>query len=279
STRTMKENQLARVINEYRTQRIDYWFNPSPPTRNSILTQVATSKKMTWFLPLGATLFFWTRGQNTQLHESTIRGYVGWIHKLEQKVASDLSFHENTRPNDAVDNLMIELEVVFFKFALADTISGYASLQKTLPRFLQLVAAEPSLHMEHPNGNLVVSFTRALTSLRYELRRFVVYDTVAALVLGVSPLVDYGYDEEPDRGFDWIRGVPVALAEVVSQVNSWRAGSGKILNSWQTLEMRVLTWKPPSDMCDEATPIENARIAVLESWRHLALIYIYMVCR
>ncbi|CAE6402542.1 unnamed protein product [Rhizoctonia solani] len=274
ATQMIKENHLLRVVNEYGVRRVDCWFSPLPITRNSVLTRVAVSKKMTWLLPLGATLFFWTLGQSNQTQDPRVHGYIGWVNKLEQKIASDS--RNIIQQNDMADHLMIELEIVFFKFALADSVSGYISLQKTLPRFLQLVAVDSGLYMERPNGNLAVSFLRALTSPKYELRRFVIYDTVAALVLGVPPLVDYGYDEEFDCGFDWIRGIPVALAEVISQVNSWRAGSGRALDNWETLEMRVLAWKAPSGMRDEISAVENARAAVLESWKHVALIYIYM---
>jgi hypothetical protein len=171
-------------------------------------------------------------------------------------------------------------QIVFFKFTLADSVSGYTSFQKALPRFLQIVAADSSLYMEQPNGNLVVSFHRTVTAPQYELRRFVIYDTVAALVLGVPPLVNYGYDEESDCGVDWIRGVPVTLVEVVSQINSRRAGSMGALHSWETLEKRVLAWEIPATLRVEASPDNSrtSRIAVLESWRYVALIYIYMVC-
>ncbi|KDN33127.1 hypothetical protein RSAG8_13784, partial [Rhizoctonia solani AG-8 WAC10335] len=148
--------------------------------------------------------------------------------------------------------------------------------------FFQIVADDSNLFMEHPNGNLLVSFPRALSAPRYELRRFIIYDTVAAFVLGVSPLVQYGYDGECDsrsHGLEWIHGIPVALLDAISQVNSWRAGPRVPLDDWEVLERRVLAWQPSSAARTEDSAAEGAsaaRVAVQEGWRHAVLIYIYM---
>ncbi|CAE6355484.1 unnamed protein product [Rhizoctonia solani] len=281
ATQMIEEGYLIRVVSEYRSQRLNYWFISPPPTaRISIVNQVSRTMRMTRVLSVGATFFFRTIGQNKQTYDSTVRGYIGWVNKIEQGIASDS--HSNLPLDDVANHLMIELEIVFLKFTFPDSVSGYISLQKALPMFLRLVAADPNLHMEQPDGNLVVSFPGLLASPHYELRRFIVYDAVAALLLGVPPLVDYGYDEESDSGFDGVRGIPVALLEVISRVNSWRAGSRRTPDTWEILEMRVLAWKIPSTMRDDTPVTENGRgaqIAVLESWRYVALIYIYMgVC-
>ncbi|ELU37462.1 fungal zn(2)-Cys(6) binuclear cluster domain-containing protein [Rhizoctonia solani AG-1 IA] len=274
---TMRENRLLRVIDAFRFQRINYWFiTPPPATRDFIATKVIISKKIRLILPLGATLFFQTVGLSTQAHDSTIREHGDWAENVEKKVTS--SSYDSLSLTEVADQLMVELEVAFFRFALADSVSGYRLLRKSLPRALQLIALDSSLYMEQSNNNLAVSFSRALTSPMFELKRFVVYDTVSSLLLAVPPLLDYGYDQELDSEFDWIRGVPVAIAEAISQINSWRAGSRGTPDSWEALEKRVLAWKTPT-LRSEMSTIENTRVtkmAVLESWRDIALIYIYM---
>ncbi|KAF8751140.1 hypothetical protein RHS01_08710 [Rhizoctonia solani] len=274
---TMRENRLLRVIDAFRFQRINYWFiTPPPATRDFIATKVIISKKIRLILPLGATLFFQTVGLSTQAHDSTIREHGDWAENVEKKVTS--SSYDSLSLTEVADQLMVELEVAFFRFALADSVSGYRLLRKSLPRALQLIALDSSLYMEQSNNNLAVSFSRALTSPMFELKRFVVYDTVSSLLLAVPPLLDYGYDQELDSEFDWIRGVPVAIAEAISQINSWRAGSRGTPDNWEALEKRVLAWKTPT-LRSEMSTIENTRVtkmAVLESWRDIALIYIYM---
>jgi hypothetical protein len=137
--------------------------------------------------------------------------------------------------------------------------------------------------MEYPDGSLVVSFTRALSSPKHELERFIIYDTATSFILGVPPLVEYGYNNDSrcvSHGFEWIHGIPFALIEVISQINSWRAGSrAPPLDNWQILERYILAWQPqltPSDGVESATGCV-ARLAVQESWRHVVLIYLYMV--
>jgi hypothetical protein len=156
-------------------------------------------------------------------------------------------------------------------------------LRNALPKFLQLAAADTDLLAEQSNGNLVVSLSRALGASRYELRRFALYDTVSAFLLGVPTLAEYGYDGECDserNGFEWTHGIPVALLQVISQVTSWRAGSRVALDDWRTLERRAMTWKSPYAVLSEVSAADSAdreRAAVQEGWRHVTLIYIYMV--
>jgi hypothetical protein len=106
------------------------------------------------------------------------------------------------------------------------------------------------------------------------------YDTTASLVLGIPPLVDYGYGGEHDSAslLQWIHGVPTVLVETISRINKWRAGYR--VDNWQALEGRILSWQPlliKSDG-DDSGAETMARLAVQESWRHVVLIYLYMVC-
>jgi hypothetical protein len=146
------------------------------------------------------------------------------------------------------------------------------------------VAADTELYMEHPGGNLVISFTRALGSPRRELERFLEYDTTTAFVLGVPPLVEYGYSNEQNclfAGFEWMHGIPMEFVETISRINTWRAGSRvSPLDDWVALESYILGWRPRPTVPDrEKSNTENiARLVVQESWRQVVLIYFYMVC-
>jgi hypothetical protein len=160
--------------------------------------------------------------------------------------------------------------------------SGYTLLRKALPKFLQLVVSDSGLYTEH-NGHLVVSFSGVLSAPRYEVRRFVTYDTLTGFLLGVSPLVEYWYDvrsgDEP-HGFDWPHGIPAAFITIIAQINSHRAGSRVSLEDWEILEKRILSWVPPLTVPDGSSHIESAstaRLSIQEGWRHVLLIYLYMV--
>ncbi|CAE6529956.1 unnamed protein product [Rhizoctonia solani] len=274
----IQEGHFLRIVNEYQLQRVSYWFMiPPAPIRDSLIARLKKSKTMIWTMSLGAKLF---QALAQEPRSTAVRGYLGWVDKLEQRFTQET--HCNPSLDDVADRLLAHLELAYLKFVTVDSISGYAILQKALPGFLRLVAADSSLYMEHPNGNLVVSFPRTLNSPRYELKRFVMYDTAAALVLGLSPLVEYGYDGECDstsHGLEWIHGVPVVLVQTISQINSWRAGSRVTpLADWKALERSILAWEPQPVVPDgEDSGMQGvARLAVQESWRHVVLIYLYM---
>ncbi|CAE6501353.1 unnamed protein product [Rhizoctonia solani] len=273
----MRDGYLTHVIGEYQVQRVKYWFSAPPSwVRDSLMVRLKGSKSIIRAMYLGAKLFQ-AFSENSSGPEAL--KCIGWIDTLEQRFSSD--FYNSSTLNDAADCLLAELELAFLKSSLISSISGYAVLQKSLPRFLHLLAANPALYAEDCNGNLVVSFPRTFSALQHELKRFVMFDTTATLVLGVPPLVEYGYDGECDpvsHGLECIHGVPVAFVETISQVNSWKAGSKVPLDDWQTLESRVKSWQAQLPVAeDEDVGTENvARLTVQESWRHVALIYIYM---
>ncbi|CAE6412276.1 unnamed protein product [Rhizoctonia solani] len=274
----MREGRFVYIINDYQMQRVKYWFTiPPAPVRDLMMDRLGRSKAMIWAMCLSANLF---RELGKNPNGLGLLNCIGLIDSLEDKFSS--CFYCSSTLQDAADCLLAQLELAFLRFASIGVISGYTVLQKVLPKFLYLVAANPDLYMEHPNGSLVVSFPHTISSSHYELKRFLMYDTATALILGVSPLVEYGYDGECDpvsHGLEWVHGVPVALAEVIAQVNSWRAGSrAPPLHNWEILERRVLDWEPQSikSETDSSGAEMVARLALHEGWRHVALIYIYM---
>jgi hypothetical protein len=178
-------------------------------------------------------------------------------------------------------------QLATLKFSLMDSSSGYTALRHALPKFLQLAVTDPRILVEQPGGDLAVSFTRMFDASQYQLARFVNYEVVSAFLLGLPPLVDYMYDSEcsPNStypGSRWIHGIPVLFLQIISQVNSCRAHPRVYSDDWQSLEERVLTWKSPHPMPDNSSTsagdtVDVARDTLQEGWRHVLLIYIYMV--
>ncbi|CAE6505723.1 unnamed protein product [Rhizoctonia solani] len=276
SHQTSNEARFVHTINEYQLQRTSYWFmTPPSRVRGPMVNRLKSSKVMIWTVYLGVELF---KALNQDPNSVATRGHIDWIDKLGRTLTIRSS--NNSSLKDVADYLMAQLELVFLSFVTVGSAWGYNTLQKSLPRFLHLVAADANLSVEHPNGNLLVSFPRTFCALQQELKRFILYDTTTALVLGVPPLVEYDYDGECNpisHGFQWVHGVPVTLIEVISQINSWRAGStATALDDWRTLERRVMSWQA-QPLVTEEEPVGNVgRLAVQEGWRHVALIYLYM---
>ncbi|QRW25915.1 Fungal specific transcription factor domain [Rhizoctonia solani] len=187
---------------------------------------------------------------------------------------------KNSSLSDLADRLMAQLELTYLGFIAAGSTLGYQLLQKALPGFLRLVAADPNLVAEQPDGGLLVSFPRAFGTSLQEIKRFIIYDMATGFLLGVPPLLEYDYYGKCDpvsHGSEWIHGVPVPLVEIISQINSWRAGFKVPLDDWQILESRVMVWEvQPLPIEDGDSRMNVARLAIQEGWRHVVLIYIYM---
>ncbi|KEP53353.1 putative fungal Zn(2)-cys(6) binuclear cluster domain protein [Rhizoctonia solani 123E] len=277
ATHILRDGYLTNIIGEYQAWRVRYWFATPPPSVRDAFMGLKGSKAIIRAVYLGATLF---QAVNKNSGGTGALKCIGWIDELERRF--DRDFYNSSTLSDAGDYLLAELELAFIKSSMISSTSGYVVLQKALPRFLHLLAVDPNLYSEHRDGNLVVSFPRTFSTPQYELKRFVMLDTIATLVLGVPPLIEYGYDGECDpvsHGLECIHGVPVVLVETICQVNSWRAGSRVApLDDWKTLEKRVMNWQtqPPIGEGGEGAVENIARFAIQESWRQVVLIYIYM---
>ncbi|CAE6420617.1 unnamed protein product [Rhizoctonia solani] len=273
ATQIMREAHFAQIIHEYHLQRAKHWFALPPSWVRECLLE--GPKPIIWAMYLGAKLF---QALNEDNRGAMVLSLV-WIDKLEGNFGNSCG---KSSLSGAMDWLLTQLELVFLKFTTIGCRSGYLVLRKTLPVFLSLVAVDPNLHVEYSSANLVISFPRALGAHRVELKWFVMYDTIASLLLGVLPLVEYGYDGQCDPAsheIEWIHGIPVPLIEIISQVNSWRAGSRVApLDDWRNLERCVLAWQPQLAVAkdEEFSAQIAARLAIQEGWRHVALIYIYM---
>ncbi|CAE6536970.1 unnamed protein product [Rhizoctonia solani] len=278
-SQTIREDHYLCAISEYQMQLANYWFIIPPRlTCDSIIATLKGRKIMIWTIYLGANLFQALREDPRGI---MVRRCIGWINQLEQKFGDN--YYNSTTLSKVGDCLLAQLELAYLKFTMIDSISGYVVLQKAVPKFLYILSANPDFYTEHSNGNLVVSFPRTFgaPAPQYGLKQFVLFDTLAALLLGVPPLVEYGYDGECDptsHGLEWLHGAPVALVEIISQVNSWRAGSRAPLNDLQTFERRVLAWEPQRIVAEggDSGTKNVERLAVQEGWRHVALIYVYM---
>ncbi|KAF8752632.1 hypothetical protein RHS01_07571 [Rhizoctonia solani] len=222
ASRAMRDEYLAQVANELVYGKPAEW----------------TYKNTT-----GCTLWGKTSSR-TERGYPIIETYIGWIDRYEDSLTRESS----SRPSlsETRDCLMSHLKLATFKSTLVDSTAGYVLLQRAYPKFLLVVATDSDLLVEQPNGSLVISFSRVISAPWDAVVWFAMYDTVSAFLLGTIPLAEYGYNCEggsEQHRFEWIYGIPVAMLQVIAQVNSRRAGSRVALDDWQTLERRVMDWK------------------------------------
>ncbi|CEL54926.1 hypothetical protein RSOLAG1IB_07418 [Rhizoctonia solani AG-1 IB] len=275
SAQTIAEARFAYMLNDYQMQRTSSFFMP-PPSRvhAQMANRLKSSMASIWTLYLGVRLF---GALSRDPNDREIRAYTSWINTFEQRLITPSA--KSSSPKDLADRLMAQLELAYLGFVAVDNTLGYGLFRKALPVFLRLVATDPNLVAEHSNGALLVSFPRTFGASLQEIKRFVVYDTATAFILGVPSLIEYNYDGTCDttsHGSQWIHGVPVPLVEIISQINSWRNGSRTRLDNWDTLERRALAWEIQLLPIDGDSRMNVARLAIQEGWKHVVLIYIYM---
>ncbi|QRW20074.1 Fungal Zn(2)-Cys(6) binuclear cluster domain [Rhizoctonia solani] len=274
---TVREYHFARVAREYAFQAHNLWFlSPLPKIRDYIASETI-GKRTLRAMYVGATAFQ-LLSQDPQSSSPIIKRHIDWIDGYGQKLATNV--RRNCSPSDMLDYFNAHLELVLLKLTIQHTISAYTLLRTALPNFLLLATADPDLLTEESNGSLTISFDRALRSPRDELARFIGSDAMLSFLFSVPPLAEYAYDSAYDHDqFEWVHGLSISLLQIISQVNSWRAGSKVCIDDWQTLEQRALAWRSPYDTSDVPFVPESATsemAAVREGWRHVVLIYIYM---
>ncbi|CUA73201.1 hypothetical protein RSOLAG22IIIB_05204 [Rhizoctonia solani] len=147
--------------------------------------------------------------------------------------------------------------------------------------FLQLAALSPGIWVH----NSSISVPETFRSSKYEVRRFIVDDTITALSLGVSPQLQYDTtsiraDKAPGHYTEWQHGFPVEVLILLAEINSRRTlrMMGVLTpnqNDYHNIESRLNRWNPIVDHTDEPSN-DIARLAVQEAWRQAALIYLYL---
>ncbi|CCO31133.1 hypothetical protein BN14_05167 [Rhizoctonia solani AG-1 IB] len=280
SAQTLSEARFAYTINEYQLHRVDCFFmTPSPRDSGLMKNRLKDSQVVVWTVSLGLKLF---EASNRNLDGVGAEGPTNTnvINQLEQKILSTLNGNPSLK--GMADHLMAQLELAFIGFVTSGCALGYHLLRRARPGFLRLAATDPGLMVERSNGHLFVSFPRILNIVHQELSYFILYDIATTFALGLPPLLDYDYacngECNPSfHSFQFVHGAPALFVEILSQVNSWRAGATITLDDWQVLESRALAWRAQSLEAQGGDSKGNAaRLTVQESWRHITLIYIYM---
>jgi hypothetical protein len=166
---------------------------------------------------------------------------------------------------------------------VSNTSASYSLFRRSALVFLRSAARLPELWSD----NSAIMFSAAVQSNHHEIRRFVHYDTVTALVLGIPPLIHYDTsppwtDAEEYPHVEWVSGVPIGIILQVAKINSWRVShlmgqSTSDHTEWREVEARLQQWNPTIDYTFEP-PDAITRVTVQEAWRQAVLIYLYMVC-
>lgn len=172
-------------------------------------------------------------------------------------------------------------QLITWVFKISGTSTGYSLFRSSASLFLRLAALSPHLW----TGDAAISISEALRAQTYDIRKFVLNDTVTALVVGLPPLIHYdatsSWAEEDEFLYtEWVYGFPAGLVILLAKINSWRVsrlmGQVPNCNEWHEIEKRLMGWSPTLNHTEEARE-DVARLAIQEAWRQAALVYLYMV--
>ncbi|EUC54700.1 fungal Zn(2)-cys(6) binuclear cluster domain protein, putative [Rhizoctonia solani AG-3 Rhs1AP] len=269
----MRGDYFTFILSEYEIHRLRKFFKPPPmPLSSGLAARMKRSNTILGFMYLGAKVFEALSGRPI---DAVWKCCKRWIASFDRQLTN----HSPWRPSikESEDRLTGLLELAYLTFLVVDTVAGYALIKRALPLFLHLVSNDLELCSER-SGQLVVSLPRALLTSRYEIKRFVFYDMMCALVLGVMPLAEYDPGEPlvvmyPPLPTEVFHGIPIEWILIIGHI--WARTS-----DWRNLETQILSWGPRiSDIWSEESIELVFRIAIQESWRHAILVYIYMnVC-
>ncbi|CAE6504043.1 unnamed protein product [Rhizoctonia solani] len=188
------------------------------------------------------------------------------------------------RPNPTeIQHLLTGLlEVACLKMRLSNGYHTYQLLQNAAPTFLEIVYSDPSL-WPNPNGPPMVCMSKVAASNRFELGHFALMDVICSMAYGLPQVVQYetatAYPEPEVHPIEWLHCCPLEFQVCIAEMNECCAKS-YVAPDWRTIEHRLLSYKKPMIAIDTTESWKSiARLAVLESWRQVLLIYLYMaVC-
>ncbi|CCO37332.1 hypothetical protein BN14_11487 [Rhizoctonia solani AG-1 IB] len=189
----------------------------------------------------------------------------------------------STEPVESMDGRLGGLhDLAYIGSIVSGMAVGYSLFQRCTPTFLQLAGFSPELW----SNNSTISISKAVQS-RYEIIKFVVHDTIIAVVLGMPPQLHYNTtlerdEEQPKRALELVYGISPEILCALGKVNAWRAS--RLMEESQSrgdrgdIEHTLGGWSPFVEHTDE--PVKDiARLAVQEAWRQAVLIYFYMGMR
>lgn len=151
---------------------------------------------------------------------------------------------------------------------------------------MKVAFADPTVWPRQPDCS-GISLVHALTAYNSDLARFILMDALSSLCFGVPPLIEYDtsvpaaeINQSQTQRIESIHGCTATFAISIIMINVWRAHNHNppVKYSWQEIEAEICAWRPRPD---DGPPVDAwktvARLAIQEGWRHVALIYLYMV--
>lgn len=254
-------------------------FGPLPYQLEGALAGLAeqSPEVKRWSLYLGANLI---RGL---LEGNYLPNYVPWIDRFQRQVASSL-VAQNLGLSELEGRLSCLEDLAYYTSMILDSRASYAIFKQCLPFFLQLAAKVPDIWA----AESAISIYQVLNSetISYQMRKFVLWDTVSSTAFGIAPLLHYdtNFHDLPQNNehikiLEQSYGCPRDIIVLFAKINSWQVSTwAKLVDErseeWADIEERLKRWTPNIDPDLSSNVI--GRFAIQESWRQATFIYLYM---
>ncbi|CAE6478703.1 unnamed protein product [Rhizoctonia solani] len=273
------DNMKSLIMVEYGRLARRVSFRPFPyPVESALVNHLIQGSSLVCKI-----LYLGARISRALFDDTNQQDYIGWIENLHNRILGPHSPLVLVDDKHLADRLAAHCRLAVFAFMISNSSIGYTIFQKGVPIFLQLAIRFPNLWKD----DSTISLSHTLHFGGYELAKFVVLDTIASLAFGIPSLIRYdtaihSADHKPQR-FQFLEPVyacPIIVFMALAQVNECMVSrlmgqDNKASENMEEYETVVRNWEPRVDYADQPCEL-IARLAVQESWRQAALVYLYM---
>ncbi|KAG8707806.1 hypothetical protein FRC09_001604 [Ceratobasidium sp. 395] len=252
-----------------------------PDLTNHIANRISNIKRWSWYL--GATITQALFGGH-QVHR-----HINLIDKFTRHITASESDSWDPDTLRLGDKLSCLEDLVYYALMTSTSNAAYHLIQLCVPVFLELATKIPHIW----TSTSAISTAHALRGPMHEMRKFVLWDTMAATAFGSIPLLHYdttipscpvsAHIEHESMILEWVYGCPAEIVVLFAKINGWRASRWMEQPSmgaddnedWRQVEEKAKQWTARIDRIDESAAVVG-RLAVQESLRQAVLIYLYM---
>ncbi|CAE6485936.1 unnamed protein product [Rhizoctonia solani] len=277
---------IRYVLDQYERVLDSVFFKPEPLQVDRMRTLVTTRLQASSITRCSVLLV--AKILEAQLNGNAYNNRVTFqqlVERFENQLREAKTRRLNPLEFEYLLNGLLEvtfLKVAFLKMRVSSEFHIYQLLHDAAPTFFEIVNFDPNLWPD-PNGPPIPCISKVITSTRFELAHFALVDILCSMAYGLPQVVDYDtttlVPETEIHPIAWVHCCPLEFQVSIAEMNQ-RCAKSYVAPDWHVIEYRLLSYQAPTIATDSAESWKTiARLAVLESWRQVLLIYLYMaVC-
>ncbi|KAJ1305773.1 hypothetical protein OPQ81_010503 [Rhizoctonia solani] len=269
----LESEHMNKVIHLVLSQlsRLGYRiFMPGPvQPEAAIVRRVYRSDLLRWCMYLGAQI-----AQMLLDDGPRRKNYLHLIRHFHRQVVSDSPL---SLSSDLTTRLGAALDLALYAFMVSDSATSYPIFKNTTPLWYRFAAKIPSMW----SSGSTVSLAYAISTPRYEISKFILWDIIYAVAFGIPSILQYDTThlsmDTRQTPLEWVYGCPLPFVILLAKINAFRSTCVPTNpGDWQEVEMHLKQWSPKPTYADKDSCKAIGRFAIQESWRQALYIYLYM---